>query len=80
MDTLSRLEIQEILARRLPQCTVSCSINPDSTLSVNVIGPALYRFSIINIDRFKYHGKEGINKLVREILEDMVIARQTSIL
>ena len=79
MDTLSRLEIQEILSKRLPKCAVSCSINPDSTLSVNVIGPGSYRFSIINIDRFKYHGKDGINKLVREILEEIVIARRTSL-
>ena len=33
---------------------------------------------IINIDRLQYHGEAGINRLVREILEEMVISRQTS--
>ena len=77
MDTLSKQEIEAILSDRLPNCTVSCSINPDTTLSVDVSGPDS-QFTIINIDRLQYHGETGINRLVREILEEMVISRQTS--
>ncbi|MBW0238243.1 hypothetical protein AWM69_20030 [Pseudomonas sp. D1HM] len=78
MDTMSRMQIQAILSSRLPQCEVSCSINADSTLSVCVSGPNAHHFTIINIDRFQYHGDTGVNRLVREILEEMVIARQNS--
>ncbi|CAG8863968.1 hypothetical protein [Pseudomonas fluorescens] len=78
MDTLSKLEIEEVLSGRLPNCTISCSINPDSSLSVDVIGPESHQFTIINIDRLQYHGDAGINRLVREILEEMVISRQSS--
>lgn len=78
MDTMSRMQIQEALSSRLPQCEVFCSINADSTLSICVSGPHAHHFTIVNIDRFQYHGEAGINKLVREILEEMVIARQTS--
>ncbi|VVN65931.1 hypothetical protein PS726_00091 [Pseudomonas fluorescens] len=78
MDTLSKLEIEEVLSSRLPNCTISCSINPDSSLSVDVIGPESHQFTIINIDRLQYHGDAGINRLVREILEEMVISRQSS--
>ena len=78
MDTLSKQEIEAILSDRLPHCTVSCSINPDTTLAVDVSGPNSHQFTIINIDRLQYHGETGINRLVREILEEMVILRQTS--
>jgi hypothetical protein len=78
MDTLSKLEIEAILSSRLPNCTISCSINPDSSLSVDVIGPESHQFTIINIDRYQYQGETGINRLVREILEEMVISRQSS--
>lgn len=78
MDTLTRLEIESVLASRLPNCTISCLINPDSTLSVDISGPDSHQFTIINIDRLQYHGEAGINRLVREILEEMVISRQTS--
>jgi hypothetical protein len=78
MDTLSKLEIEAVLSSRLPNCTISCSINPDGTLSVDVIGPESDQFTIINIDRFQYHGDAGINRLAREILEEMVMSRQLS--
>jgi hypothetical protein len=78
MDTLSKLEIEAALISRLPNCTISCTINPDSTLSIDVIGPESHQFTIINIDRFQYHGETGINRLVREILEEMVITRTSS--
>ncbi|WP_223508929.1 hypothetical protein [Pseudomonas sp. BF-RE-29] len=78
MDTLNKLEIEAVLSSRLPNCTISCSINPDSSLSVDVIGPESHQFTIISIDRLQYHGDAGINRLVREILEEMVISRQSS--
>jgi hypothetical protein len=78
MDTLSKQEIEAVLSSRLPNCTIACSINPDSTLSVDVAGPGLHQFTIINIDRLQYHGGAGINRLVREILEEMVISRKSS--
>lgn len=78
MDTLSKLEIEAVLSSRLPNCTISCSINPDGTLSVDVAGPDSDQFTIINIDRLQYHGGAGINRLVQEILEEMVITRKSS--
>jgi len=35
------------------------------------------QFTIANINRAHYHGVSGINRLVREIREEMVIARQS---
>lgn len=78
MDTLSKLEIEAVLSGRLPNCTIACSINPDGSLSVDVIGPESHQFTIINIDRHQYRGEAGINRLVREILEEMVITRKSS--
>jgi hypothetical protein len=78
MDTMSKVEIEAVLATRLPNCQISCAINPDGTLSVDVIGPESHQFTIINIDRFQYRGEAGINRLVREILEEMVITRKSS--
>nr|WP_232965861.1 hypothetical protein [Pseudomonas palleroniana] len=76
MDTLSRAEIETVLASRLPNCTVSCSISADNTLSIDVSGPDGDQFTAVNIDRRQYHGDSGINRLAREILEEMVISRQ----
>lgn len=78
MDTLNRLEIETVLANRLPNCVISCTISADNTLSVDVKGPDSSQFTIVNIDRRKYHGEVGINKLAREILEEMVISRKVS--
>ncbi|WP_409302425.1 hypothetical protein [Pseudomonas sp. KCJK8993] len=78
MDTMSKSELETVLSSRLPQCTISCSINPDSTMTVEVTGPELQQFTIANIDRTQYHGELGIAKLTREILEEMVVSRQTS--
>ncbi|MFO2463031.1 hypothetical protein OOJ96_02650 [Pseudomonas sp. 15FMM2] len=78
MDTLNRLEIEAVLSSRLPKCTISCTISADSTLSVDVTGPDSDQFTIINIDRGQYHGEAGINKLAREILEEMVISRRAT--
>ncbi|AZC24733.1 MULTISPECIES: hypothetical protein [Pseudomonas] len=78
MDTLSKLEIETALAQRLPNCSVSCTINPDGHLSVDVLAPGTNQFTIANIDRTHYHGESGINRLVREILEEMVVSRQSS--
>jgi hypothetical protein len=78
MDTLSKLEIETVLANRLPNCAISCTISADGTLSVDVLGPDSGRFTIINIDRRQYHGDAGINKLAREILEEMVMSRQAT--
>ncbi|WP_339528480.1 hypothetical protein [Pseudomonas mucidolens] len=78
MDTLNRAQIEAILSKRLPNCSISCTLKVDGTLSVDVIGPDSAQFTIVNIDRTQYHGAAGINKLVREILEEMVISRQAS--
>lgn len=78
MDTLNRLEIETVLASRLPSCVISCTISSDGTLTVDVTGPDLGQFTIVNIDRRQYHGEAGINKLAREVLEEMVISRQAT--
>ncbi|MBW1249921.1 hypothetical protein I7860_24910 [Pseudomonas tolaasii] len=78
MDTLSRAEIEAVLTSRLPNCVISCTISADNTLSIDVTGPESDQFTVVNIDRRQYHGEAGINKLAREILEEMVISRQTS--
>jgi hypothetical protein len=78
MDTMSRSELEAVLSDRLPQCTIVCSINTDGTLSVELTGPEAHQFTIANIVRLQYHGEAGINRLVREILEEMVISRQSS--
>ncbi|CRM72217.1 hypothetical protein IFR08_22025 [Pseudomonas fluorescens] len=78
MDTLTRTQIEQALSERLPNCIVTCTINPDSSLSVTVLAPDANQFTIANINRARYHGESGINRLVREILEDMVVSRKTS--
>jgi hypothetical protein len=78
MDTLTRTQIEQALSERLPNCIVTCMINPDSSLSVTVLAPDANQFTIANINRARYHGESGINRLVREILEDMVVSRKTS--
>ncbi|MFC6335292.1 hypothetical protein GIR22_11040 [Pseudomonas sp. CCM 7891] len=78
MHTLSKLELEAVLSSRLPQCTIKCSINGDASLSVDVAGPDTNRFTIANIDRTHYNGEAGINKLAREILEEMVMSRQAT--
>ncbi|MDE1529634.1 hypothetical protein PVE90_07865 [Pseudomonas carnis] len=78
MDVLSKLDLEHLLSGRLPQCTVTCTINDDGCLSINVAGPGTNQFSISQIERSHYHGEDGINKLVREILEEMVMSRQAT--
>ncbi|KAA5834856.1 hypothetical protein F2A37_24975 [Pseudomonas chlororaphis] len=78
MDTLNKQELEAVLSSRLPQCTIACSINEDGSLSVDVVGPDADQFTVANVDRTQYHGEAGINKLAREILEEMVLSRQAS--
>jgi len=78
MDVLSKLDLEHLLSGRLPQCTVTCTINDDGCLSINVAGPGTNQFSISQIERSHDHGEDGINKLVREILEEMVMSRQAT--
>ncbi len=78
MDTLSRVGIETALASRLPNCKISCSISADSTLSIDVVAPEGDQFTAVNIDRSQYHGEAGINRLAREILEEMVLSRRFS--
>ncbi|MBV4458619.1 hypothetical protein KVG96_11705 [Pseudomonas sp. COR58] len=78
MDTLSKNELESVLLDRLPQCAVACSINEDGSLSVEVTGPDGHQFTIASIDRSKYRDDAGINRLAREILQEMVLSRQTS--
>ena len=76
MDTLSRSEIETLLTARLPNCNVSCTVSADNTLSIVAIGPEGDQFNAVNIDRTQYHGQAGINRLVREILEEIVLSRK----
>ena len=80
MGTMTKQEVEDVLSDRLPNCAVSCWINQDGTLTVSVTGPASEQFTVINIDRLQYHGEEGINKLAREIMEEMVLSRKTPLL
>lgn len=78
MDTLTRNEIETVLASRLPNCKIFCSISADNTLSIDVTGPEGDQFTAVNIDRATYLGDAGINRLAREILEEMVFSRRFS--
>ncbi|MEN5258658.1 hypothetical protein [Pseudomonas protegens] len=78
MDTMTKGELETALRSRLPQCVIECSINSDASLAVEVTGPDGHQFSIASINRLQYRGDEGIAKLAREILEEMVMSRQTS--
>ncbi|WP_084378098.1 hypothetical protein [Pseudomonas mucidolens] len=78
MDTLNRQEIEAVLASRLPNCVISCTVSVDGSLTVDVTGSDSDQFTIVNIDRRQYHGETGINKLAREILEEMVMSRQAT--
>jgi hypothetical protein len=78
MDTMSKRELEAELSSRLPQCAIVCLINPDATMSVEATGPDGHQFTIANIDRSRYRGETGINKLAREVLEEMVLSRQGS--
>ncbi|MBJ2319682.1 hypothetical protein JFT37_14320 [Pseudomonas fluorescens] len=73
MDTLTKAEIETALSARLPKC----ALNADGSLSVTVTAHGMDQFTIANINRAHYHGVSGINRLVREIREEMVIARQS---
>jgi hypothetical protein len=76
MDTLTKAEIDIALSARLPNFRVKCAVNPDGNLSVTVLAQGADQFTIANINRDKYHGESGINRLIREILEEM--SRQSS--
>ena len=78
MDRLTKAEIEAALSARLPNCAVKCAINPDSSLSVTVLAHDADQFTIANINRAHYHGPSGINRLVREILKEMVMSRRLS--
>ncbi|WP_150645245.1 hypothetical protein [Pseudomonas fluorescens] len=76
MDTLNKGEIQAALAARLPSYLVECSLHPDGTLSAVLTGPDSDHFAITGIVRSNYPGNDSIARLAREILEEMVLARQ----
>lgn len=78
MDTLSRSEIETVLATRLPNCFISCTISAGNTLSIDVTDSDGAQFTVVNINRAQYHGEAGINRLAREILQEMVLSRQFS--
>ncbi|MEH6348785.1 hypothetical protein [Pseudomonas sp. 3JA] len=78
MDTPTKMEIETALSARLPNCAVSCAFNPEGSLSVTVTAHDADQFTIVNIKRAHYHGESGINRLIREILEEMVMSRQSS--
>lgn len=75
---MSRRELEELLANRLPQCVIVCAIHADNSLSVEVTSPDGQQFTIANIDRSRYRGEVGTAQLIREILQEMVISRQSS--
>ncbi|MDQ0668273.1 hypothetical protein [Pseudomonas sp. W2I6] len=78
MDTLTKAEIDIALSARLPHCRVKCAVNPDGNLSVTVLVQGADQFTIANIKRAQYHEEPGFSRLIREILEEMVISRQSS--
>lgn len=78
MDTLSKMEIETALSIRLPNCVITCILSTDRMLSINATGPEGDQFTAVNIDRTQYHGEAGINRLVREILQEMVLSRRNS--
>jgi len=78
MDTLNRVQIETVLASKLPNCKISCTLGADSSVSIDVMGPDGDQFTAVNINRTQYHGDAGINRLAREILEEMVFSRQFS--
>lgn len=56
-----------------------CSINADHNLFVEVIGRDQRQLTNANICRSRHHGKAGINRLLREILEEMIISRRSTL-
>lgn len=78
MDALNKNEIEALFISRLPNCSIECSINSDGTLSIDVQSPDANQFTVASIDRHTYLGKDGINRLVREILQEMVLSRQAT--
>lgn len=78
VDKMTKGELEALLSNRLPQCEIICSIGSDGCLSVEVNGPNNHQFTIAKIDRSQYCGDAGASRLVREILEEMVLARQSS--
>ncbi|WP_223455639.1 MULTISPECIES: hypothetical protein [unclassified Pseudomonas] len=79
MDTLTKAEIEAVLAARLPSYQVECSLHPDGTLSAVLSGPDSNHFAITGIVRSDYRGADSISRLAREILEEMVLSKQASI-
>ncbi len=78
MDTLTRVEIETALSTRLPNCEVNCVINPDGSLSVTILAHGNDQFTIANINRADYPGEPGVNRLIREILQEMVFSSRSS--
>lgn len=78
MDTLTKAEIDIALSARQPHCRVKRAVNPDGNLSVTVLVQGVDQFTIANIKRAQYHEEPGFSRLIREILEEMVISRQSS--
>ncbi|AEA68212.1 conserved hypothetical protein [Pseudomonas brassicacearum subsp. brassicacearum NFM421] len=78
MDTMSKSELEAVLSNHLPQCAIVCSVNVDSTLSIEVTSPDKHQFTIANVDRRQYCGEAGTSRLVHEILKEMVMSRQSS--
>ncbi|MGZ0714354.1 hypothetical protein [Pseudomonas palleroniana] len=76
MDTLSKSQIEQALAARLPSYTVTCTLHADGTLSAILSGPETDHFAITGIVRAHYHGTEAIARLANEILREMVLSRQ----
>ncbi|MGY2292069.1 hypothetical protein ACW9H6_20070 [Pseudomonas sp. SDO528_S397] len=76
MDTLNLSEIEAQLSRELSCCEVSCTINSDRTLSIHVAGPDFSQFTLASIDWRLYRGEDGVNRLTREIMQDVEVFRQ----
>ncbi|WP_069673311.1 hypothetical protein [Pseudomonas simiae] len=78
MDTLSQSEIEAALTKRLPNCVISSRIECDKMLSITLKCAEADELTVTNIDRRRYHGEAGVRKLVREILEEIVVIRRMS--
>ncbi len=78
MDRLTKAEIECALKLFLPECRVECSLNADGTAVLAVEGPHGEAFAVTGLRRSDYHGKEGLERLARQIFEDIELARNGS--
>lgn len=75
MDRSSRAEIEHALGILLPEYRVKCTLNADGTASLMAEGRHGEAFAVMGLIRSHYHGKLGMQRLVRQIFEEIELAR-----